>query len=138
MFGCLIWNFLVVSYHEYKYFFRVKHVMVTSFLLVLGAMSMTWICDTISESGFGTFSTNIAPSCSYLWQCQCTYLMPLRSVICLHRFPNWGCILSLIVNFVASSTKIPHFSKQLFNWIIIFIFRFMYASSKQEEDIIKL
>lgn len=29
-------------------------MMVTSFLLVLGAMTMTWICDKISESGFGT------------------------------------------------------------------------------------
>ncbi|KAK8339616.1 hypothetical protein V6Z12_A08G046500 [Gossypium hirsutum] len=29
-----------------------KHVMVTSFLLVCGAMTMKWICDTISESGF--------------------------------------------------------------------------------------
>lgn len=32
---------------------RVKHVMVTTLLLVCGAMSITWICDTISESGFG-------------------------------------------------------------------------------------
>ncbi|KAI8023248.1 hypothetical protein LOK49_LG03G00648 [Camellia lanceoleosa] len=31
---------------------RVKHVMVTSFLLVCGAMTITWICDKISESGF--------------------------------------------------------------------------------------
>lgn len=29
-------------------------MMVTTFLLVLGAMTMTWICDKISESGFGT------------------------------------------------------------------------------------
>lgn len=34
---------------------RVRHVLMTSFLLVIGAMSMTWICDTITESGFGTF-----------------------------------------------------------------------------------
>jgi hypothetical protein len=27
--------------------------MITSLFLVLGAMTMTWICDTISESGFG-------------------------------------------------------------------------------------
>lgn len=27
----------------------------TSILLVVGAMTMTWICDTISESGFGKF-----------------------------------------------------------------------------------
>lgn len=36
-------------------FDRVKHIMVTSFLLVCGAMTVTWICDTISESGFGMF-----------------------------------------------------------------------------------
>lgn len=29
-------------------------MMVTALLLVCGAMTMTWICDTISESGFGT------------------------------------------------------------------------------------
>jgi preprotein translocase subunit SecY len=34
-------------------FCRVKHVMITSLLLVCGAMTTTWICDTISESGFG-------------------------------------------------------------------------------------
>ncbi|KAJ4727489.1 Preprotein translocase subunit SCY2, chloroplastic-like protein [Melia azedarach] len=38
---------------------RVKHVMVTAFLLVCGAMSMTWICDTITESGFGQGSSLI-------------------------------------------------------------------------------
>ncbi|KAK1318229.1 hypothetical protein QJS10_CPB04g00582 [Acorus calamus] len=38
---------------------RVRHVMVTSFLLVLGAMTMTWICDTITESGFGQGSSLI-------------------------------------------------------------------------------
>lgn len=30
-------------------------MIVTSFLLVCGAMTTTWICDTISESGFGNF-----------------------------------------------------------------------------------
>ncbi|GFY98782.1 SecY protein transport family protein [Actinidia rufa] len=34
--------------------YMVKHVMVTSFLLVCGAMTMTWICDNITESGFGS------------------------------------------------------------------------------------
>lgn len=29
-------------------------MMLTSMLLVCGAMTMTWICDTITESGFGT------------------------------------------------------------------------------------
>ncbi|XP_024017370.1 preprotein translocase subunit SCY2, chloroplastic isoform X2 [Morus notabilis] len=38
---------------------RVKHVMVTTLLLVCGAMSITWICDTISESGFGQGSSLI-------------------------------------------------------------------------------
>ncbi|KAI3678934.1 hypothetical protein L6452_38238 [Arctium lappa] len=32
---------------------RVKHVMLTTMLLVCGAMSTTWICDKISDSGFG-------------------------------------------------------------------------------------
>lgn len=34
-------------------------MMVTSLLLVCGAMTMTWICDTISESGFGHGSSLI-------------------------------------------------------------------------------
>ncbi|KAL6619282.1 hypothetical protein ACP70R_034421 [Stipagrostis hirtigluma subsp. patula] len=37
----------------------VKHIIVTTLLLVLGAMSLTWICDTISESGFGHGSSLI-------------------------------------------------------------------------------
>nr|AAD24832.1 putative preprotein translocase SECY protein [Arabidopsis thaliana] len=35
------------------------HVMMTSSLLVCGAMTMTWLCDTISESGFGHGSSLI-------------------------------------------------------------------------------
>ncbi|GJM88498.1 hypothetical protein PR202_ga04569 [Eleusine coracana subsp. coracana] len=42
-----------LQYSIYAASYRVKHIIITSFLLVLGAMSMTWICDTISESGFG-------------------------------------------------------------------------------------
>ncbi|WVZ98417.1 hypothetical protein U9M48_043864 [Paspalum notatum var. saurae] len=38
---------------------KVKHIIITSILLVLGAMSMTWICDTITESGFGHGSSLI-------------------------------------------------------------------------------
>ncbi|CAA7027311.1 unnamed protein product [Microthlaspi erraticum] len=38
---------------------QVKHVMVTASLLVCGAMSMSWLCDTISESGFGHGSSLI-------------------------------------------------------------------------------
>lgn len=34
-------------------------MMVTTLLLVCGAMSITWICDTISESGFGQGSSLI-------------------------------------------------------------------------------
>ncbi|XP_074319281.1 preprotein translocase subunit SCY2, chloroplastic [Silene latifolia] len=49
------WNSL--QYSIYAASFRVKHVMVTSLLLVCGAMSMTWICDKISDSGFGQGSS---------------------------------------------------------------------------------
>lgn len=48
-----------LTYSIYAASQRVKHVMVTSFLLVLGAMTMTWICDKISESGFGQGSSLI-------------------------------------------------------------------------------
>ncbi|KAF2325164.1 hypothetical protein GH714_024773 [Hevea brasiliensis] len=57
--GFAILEALVVScyslpYSIYAASYRVKHVMVTAFLLVCGAMTTTWICDTISESGFGS------------------------------------------------------------------------------------
>ncbi|KAJ6794309.1 putative preprotein translocase subunit SCY2, chloroplastic isoform X2 [Iris pallida] len=48
-----------LQYSIYASSQRFKHVIMTSFLLVLGAMSMTWICDTISESGFGHGSSLI-------------------------------------------------------------------------------
>ncbi|PIA30790.1 hypothetical protein AQUCO_05400118v1 [Aquilegia coerulea] len=38
---------------------RVKHVLVTTVLLVCGAMSVSWICDKISEAGFGQGSSLI-------------------------------------------------------------------------------
>ncbi|OIV89434.1 hypothetical protein TanjilG_21892 [Lupinus angustifolius] len=37
----------------------VRHVMLTTALLVCGAMTITWICDTITESGFGQGSSLI-------------------------------------------------------------------------------
>lgn len=46
-----------LQYSIYAASYRAKHVMVTTFLLVCGAMTMTWICDTISESGFGQGSS---------------------------------------------------------------------------------
>ncbi|XP_057509290.1 LOW QUALITY PROTEIN: preprotein translocase subunit SCY2, chloroplastic-like [Actinidia eriantha] len=46
-----------LPYSIYAASHRVKHVMVTSFLLVCGAMTMTWICDNITESGFGQGSS---------------------------------------------------------------------------------
>ncbi|XP_010038099.2 preprotein translocase subunit SCY2, chloroplastic [Eucalyptus grandis] len=48
-----------LPYSIYATTSRVKHVMVTTLLLVCGAMTMTWICDTISESGFGQGSSLI-------------------------------------------------------------------------------
>uniref|UniRef100_A0A452Z1Y6 Preprotein translocase subunit SecY n=1 Tax=Aegilops tauschii subsp. strangulata TaxID=200361 RepID=A0A452Z1Y6_AEGTS len=48
-----------LQYSIYAASHRVKHVILTSFLLVLGAMSTTWICDTITESGFGHGSSLI-------------------------------------------------------------------------------
>ncbi|KAL6842199.1 hypothetical protein ACP4OV_027962 [Aristida adscensionis] len=48
-----------LQYSIYAASYRVKHIIITTLLLVLGAMSMTWICDTISESGFGHGSSLI-------------------------------------------------------------------------------
>ncbi|CAK9151062.1 unnamed protein product [Ilex paraguariensis] len=48
-----------LPYSIYAASHRVKHVMVTTSLLVCGAMTMTWICDKISEAGFGQGSSLI-------------------------------------------------------------------------------
>ncbi|WJZ90160.1 hypothetical protein VitviT2T_009325 [Vitis vinifera] len=48
-----------LTYSVYAASHRVKHVMVTTLFLVCGAMTMTWICDKISESGFGQGSSLI-------------------------------------------------------------------------------
>ncbi|KAL3531352.1 hypothetical protein ACH5RR_010674 [Cinchona calisaya] len=49
----LILSCYSLPYSIYAASYRVKHVMLTSLLLVCGAMTMTWICDKISEAGFG-------------------------------------------------------------------------------------
>lgn len=62
--GFAVLEAIIVSCYSLQYSIyavsqRLKHVMITSFLLVIGAMSMTWISDTISESGFGHGSSLI-------------------------------------------------------------------------------
>nr|XP_043635261.1 preprotein translocase subunit SCY2, chloroplastic [Erigeron canadensis] len=59
-FGFAIVEALIISYFSLSYSIyaanasqRLKHVMLTSMLLVSGAMTTTWICDKISDSGFG-------------------------------------------------------------------------------------
>ncbi|KAF4357635.1 hypothetical protein F8388_007171 [Cannabis sativa] len=57
--GFAIVEALIVSCYSLPYSIyvashRVKHVVITSLFLVCGAMTITWICDTISESGFGS------------------------------------------------------------------------------------
>ncbi|XP_021721565.1 preprotein translocase subunit SCY2, chloroplastic-like [Chenopodium quinoa] len=60
--GFAILEAVIVACHSLQYSIyaashRVKHVMITSLLLVCGAMTMTWICDKISEAGFGQGSS---------------------------------------------------------------------------------
>ncbi|KNA20597.1 hypothetical protein SOVF_050730, partial [Spinacia oleracea] len=55
--GFAILEAVIVACHSLQYSIyaashSVKHVMITSLLLVCGAMTMTWICDKISEAGF--------------------------------------------------------------------------------------
>ncbi|XP_020582263.1 preprotein translocase subunit SCY2, chloroplastic [Phalaenopsis equestris] len=62
--GFAVLEAIIVSCYSLQYSIyassqRLKHVVITSFLLVMGAMSMTWIADTISESGFGHGSSLI-------------------------------------------------------------------------------
>ncbi|XP_062145471.1 preprotein translocase subunit SCY2, chloroplastic [Alnus glutinosa] len=63
-FGFAILEAVIVSCYSLQYSIyaashRVKHVMVTTLLLVCGAMTISWICDTITESGFGQGSSLI-------------------------------------------------------------------------------
>lgn len=48
-----------LPYSIYAETYRVKHVMVTTSLLVCGAMTMSKICDKITDSGFGQGSSLI-------------------------------------------------------------------------------
>lgn len=48
-----------LPYSIYAASYRVKHVMLTSSLLVCGAMTMSWICDKITDAGFGQGSSLI-------------------------------------------------------------------------------
>ncbi|XP_010938784.1 preprotein translocase subunit SCY2, chloroplastic [Elaeis guineensis] len=57
--GAVIVSCYSLQYSIYAASHGFKHIVLTSFLLVFGAMSMTWICDTISESGFGHGSSLI-------------------------------------------------------------------------------
>ncbi|KAH0738473.1 hypothetical protein KY290_037178 [Solanum tuberosum] len=62
--GFAILEALILSCHSLPYSIyaanhRVKHVLMTMSLLVSGAMTMSWICDKITESGFGQGSTLI-------------------------------------------------------------------------------
>ncbi|CAH1447415.1 unnamed protein product [Lactuca virosa] len=58
--GFAIVEALIISYFSLSYSIyaanasqRLKHIMLTTILLVSGAMTTTWICDKISDSGFG-------------------------------------------------------------------------------------
>ncbi|KAL5701781.1 Preprotein translocase subunit scy2 [Ranunculus cassubicifolius] len=55
----LILSSYSLPYSIYAASYRVKHVLVTTLLLVCGAMSMSWICDKITDSGFGQGSNLI-------------------------------------------------------------------------------
>ncbi|CAA0815528.1 Preprotein translocase subunit SCY2-chloroplastic [Striga hermonthica] len=62
--GIAVVEGLVISsyslpYSIYAASHRVKHVMITASLLVCGAMGMNWICEQITESGFGQGSSLI-------------------------------------------------------------------------------
>ncbi|KAF6149120.1 hypothetical protein GIB67_000898, partial [Kingdonia uniflora] len=70
-----------------------KHVMVTTLLLVCGAMTMTWICDQISESGFGKLLCLLG-KCIYPMR----FLALLYSLCFLCRTCGW--IIIFICSFV--------------------------------------
>ncbi|KAH6808398.1 SecY protein transport family protein [Perilla frutescens var. hirtella] len=55
----LILSCYSLPYSIYAASYRVKHVMITTLYLVCGAMTMGWISDKITESGFGQGSSLI-------------------------------------------------------------------------------
>ncbi|KAG5587109.1 hypothetical protein H5410_047543 [Solanum commersonii] len=69
--GFAILEALILSCHSLPYSIyaanhRVKHVLMTMSLLVSGAMTMSWICDKITESGFVSLAVEVVMA--YLWQ----------------------------------------------------------------------
>eukprot|EP00252_Welwitschia_mirabilis_P002750 TRINITY_DN1271_c0_g1_i1.p1 TRINITY_DN1271_c0_g1~~TRINITY_DN1271_c0_g1_i1.p1 ORF type:complete len:568 (+),score=81.90 TRINITY_DN1271_c0_g1_i1:263-1966(+) len=46
-------SFMSLPYSIYSSTYRYQHVMATTFLLTVGSMITIWICEKISESGFG-------------------------------------------------------------------------------------
>lgn len=55
--GALMLGCFSLQYSIYEAGHRFKHVMMTTLFLTCGAMTMTWICDTITRSGFGEGSS---------------------------------------------------------------------------------
>ncbi|KAJ3688049.1 hypothetical protein LUZ61_017213 [Rhynchospora tenuis] len=59
IFAAIVVSYTSLQYSIYAASHKLKHILTTSFLLVLGAMTTSWICDTISEAGFGHGSSLI-------------------------------------------------------------------------------
>lgn len=88
-----------LQYSIYAASQRFKHVMVTSFLLVFGAMTMTWICDKISESGFGQGSSLII--CVGILTGYTDTLYKMLSQLSGNALTWWPHILSVLGIFTA-------------------------------------
>ncbi|CAA7398493.1 unnamed protein product [Spirodela intermedia] len=94
MVEAVIVAFYSLPYSIYAANYRFRHVMVTSFLLVLGAMTMTWICDTISESGFGHGSSLII--CAGILTGYTDTLYKMFSQLAGSGISSWPYILGIV------------------------------------------
>lgn len=83
-----------LPYSVYAASFRVKHVMVTTSLLVCGAMTMTWICDKISESGFGQGSSLII--CVGILTGYTETLYKMLTQLSVNAFTWWPYVVAVV------------------------------------------
>ncbi|KAG0496643.1 hypothetical protein HPP92_001185 [Vanilla planifolia] len=97
--GFAVLEAIIVSFYSLQYSIyaasqRFKHVAFTSFLLVIGAMSTTWISDTISEFGFGHGSSLII--CTGILTGYTETLYKMLSHLSGNMISSWPYIFAVI------------------------------------------
>ena len=94
-------------------------MMVTTLLLVCGAMSITWICDTISESGFG-IGLGVLVAYIVLVYCnssQLHILAKIRSLILFFLFRCNCCISGQGSSLIICVGILTGYTEMLYNML---------------------